>query len=220
MYLVNEKRYHEDSKINREIAKAFVIREVRFQMTDFVSYVLDTGKPNNAPPFTFESIDYGLWSDMTCPYCGDSIPDEPVSVSELHLTPELNEDPDCDPEERYVCPVCAMTHPSYDAARECCDDAELYQCSTCEHVFSSVEIDELTGCEGDANEWWAVTPWLYEKLKEAGAITIEEYHLWGRIDTSDKLPVYEDEFILEICKDLEILDGQKNSWAKHIKLPA
>lgn len=45
-------------------------------------------------------------------------------------------------------------------------------------ICSIANVDELN----DVMEWWLVTPFLYELLKDAGEVTISEYgcHWWGR----------------------------------------
>ena len=48
-------------------------------------------------------------------------------------------------------------------------------------------------------EWWLVTPWLAERLKEQGEIIIEELgcRWWGRLTSGQA--IYMDGVIQEIC---------------------
>lgn len=62
-------------------------------------------------------------------------------------------------------------------------------------------------------EWWAVSRWLYEKLKAHGAPVYGDgfNHYWGRTTTGQAIML--DGIISDICKEMEILEGQANSWA-------
>ena len=52
---------------------------------------------------------------------------------------------------------------------------------------------------GDVMEWWLVTPWLAERLKEQGEIIIDELgcRWWGRLTSGQA--IYMDGVIQEIC---------------------
>ena len=51
----------------------------------------------------------------------------------------------------------------------------------------------------DVMEWWLVTPWLAERLKEQGEIIIDELgcRWWGRLTSGQA--IYMDGVIQEIC---------------------
>lgn len=50
-------------------------------------------------------------------------------------------------------------------------------------------------------EWWLVTPWLADRLREQGETVIDELgsHWWGR--TSSGQAIYMDHVIEQICED-------------------
>lgn len=62
-------------------------------------------------------------------------------------------------------------------------------------------------------EWWAVSSWLYEKLQENGYCVADlgSCKVWGRTTTGQAILL--DGVITHICADMEILEGQSNSWA-------
>ena len=62
-------------------------------------------------------------------------------------------------------------------------------------------------------EHWAVTKWLAGKLAEFGESTGELFDLqiWGRTCSGQGIAL--DCVIAEIAASMEILDGQRNSWA-------
>lgn len=217
MYKVGNTEYKKDSAINQAIIKAFISREVRCEMTEFVDYVFDTAKPENAPPMTMEDIQYGE-TVAYCPSCGEPMSSEPLFASELHLNAELNPDTECDPEERYLCPICGAGYASFMAATFCCESLEVYQCHSCQHVIPAEEYEDALASGEMPNEWWAVTPWLLDKLQAKGATILEKHNLWGRVEISSAIPLHEDPMLVEICYDLGILEGQEQSWSKHVKI--
>ena len=78
------------------------------------------------------------------------------------------------------------------------------------HVIEALmkDSDDLLYCIDDIDdlnevmEWWLVTPFLCDLLKEAGEVTISEYgcHWWGR-QTSGQA-VYMDYVIKKIAEGL------------------
>ena len=76
------------------------------------------------------------------------------------------------------------------------------------------ELQEEQDGDGDeVYEHWAVTTWFAEKLKEHGETTGELFDLtiWGRTCTGQAIAM--DCVIAEIAASMQILDGQRNSWA-------
>jgi len=76
------------------------------------------------------------------------------------------------------------------------------------------EIDKLEGLESepqDIFEWWLVSSYLCEKLAELGHPVIENEGIWGRCTTGQAILL--DYAITVICANMEILEGQANSWA-------
>lgn len=68
------------------------------------------------------------------------------------------------------------------------------------------ELEEETPAE--VCEWWLVSGWLGNKLKEKGQYILERWgaSIWGRRTSGQA--IYLDEVISRICCDLEILEGQ------------
>ena len=92
--------------------------------------------------------------------------------------------------------------------------------------FNSVENQEIKGrfVEREVKacfssepqeifEWWIVTGFFYGKLKAKGHPVLEwgNNYYWGRCTTGQAIMM--DGVISEICAEMEILDGQKYSWA-------
>jgi len=76
--------------------------------------------------------------------------------------------------------------------------------------LENMDLDQLP----EVFEWWGVSDWFAEKLKEQGQVVVEEYAtaLWGRQTTGQAILL--DSVVSRICSDMEILEGQKNDWSK------
>jgi len=79
------------------------------------------------------------------------------------------------------------------------------------------EIKELEDLESETQEvfeWWAVSNYLFDKLREMGYVVIDtgSCKVWGRTTTGQAILL--DYVITKICAEMEILEGQANSWAK------
>ena len=61
-------------------------------------------------------------------------------------------------------------------------------------------------------EYWIVTPWLGEKLRDKGEPVLERWGgwIWGRTCTGQAILL--DSVISSICYDMEILEGQPHEW--------
>ena len=72
---------------------------------------------------------------------------------------------------------------------------------------------DLDGYDIEAYEHWAVTSWFKARLAEHGQITgdLLDFDVWGRCTTGQAISM--DGVIAEIANEMEILEGQKNSWA-------
>jgi hypothetical protein len=66
----------------------------------------------------------------------------------------------------------------------------------------------------DIYEWWLVTDFFADKLRDEDQPVLEALNCtwWGR--TCSGQVIYADSVIMEIAKGMQILEGQKHSWAK------
>ncbi|EGT4199019.1 hypothetical protein ACF12F_003056 [Clostridioides difficile] len=75
------------------------------------------------------------------------------------------------------------------------------------------EVIELENEQDEPNEvyeFWIVSGWLCNKLKELGEVVISSENIWGRGCTGQSISL--DYVIWKICEDMKILEGQKNKW--------
>jgi len=107
----------------------------------------------------------------------------------------------------YKCPECGSGYQEEEDAKQCCATEE--QLENEDFKNDSIEQDPQ-----EIFEWWIVSNYLYEKLKKKGCPVLEwgNNHYWGRCTTGQAILL--DGAISEICKDMEILEGQKYDWDK------
>ena len=95
-------------------------------------------------------------------------------------------------------------------------------CGDDNNPFDESAYDEIFVCDSDDGEeyeriiyeWWVVSGWLGDKLREKGQPVISTVWgntYWGRTCTGQSICL--DWCITEIAKDMEILDGMEYSWS-------
>jgi hypothetical protein len=107
----------------------------------------------------------------------------------------------------YVCPHCNEELPETDELKP--GSVKEYECPHCKEEFSDADSQPQ-----EIFEWWIVSDFLYRKLKEQNEPVLEwgNNYYWGRGTSGQAIML--DGVISTICKEMEILDGQKYSWAK------
>jgi len=103
-------------------------------------------------------------------------------------------------------------------------DREVYCCMTQEveymlkrasydenNPFNELDIEDSL-CRSDIYEWWAVSEWFGDKLKEEGCAVIKSWgkSYWGRGTTGQSISM--DGCVLEIACKMEILEGMTYEW--------
>lgn len=110
----------------------------------------------------------------------------------------------------YKCPECGEGFTDLDEFKP--DENDFYwgECPSCEHKLDHEPENEPQ----EVYEWWIVTEFLYKKLKERGQVVLEWGNncYWGRTSSGQAIAL--DGIITDICKEMEILAGQKYSWGK------
>ena len=217
-YEVNGKKYNMYSSTNQRILDKFVNREVYSNVTDMVEFILQNsyGDAYGEPPFTRDDIEnayvdksydieelreklYDL-EDQKC------ILEENLDSYESELEDikeQLEEEPqrtelrdDINELEKLI----QGTETSIDVLEEDIDEIE--------HQISNLEEED--GEENEVLCWYLVSGWLCDKLKDKGEVVIEHENLWGRGTFGQSISL--DWVIGDICKELEILEGQEFAW--------
>lgn len=105
---------------------------------------------------------------------------------------------------QYVCPECGTGFENLDIFTED-SDGEAYLCPECNQVVN----DEPEYEAQEVFEYWIVSQWLHDKLKEKGEPVWNDgiVYVWGRCTSG----VFDD-VVSSIASDMEILEGQSNEW--------
>lgn len=215
-YEINGVKYESWSSKNQRILDMLVEREIYCCMTCEMEYMLSKVfcYEDENP---FDERDYYNIMVPYCPECGSSYGFEKLTVSDLKdenfaSEIELNDETD-ELEDGYLCPVCGCWNKTINKARKCCGEDEIvYRCMDCEKVISEDEHDRLDTKPEEIYEWWAVSCWFGEKLKEQGCVVIESWgkSYWGRCATGQAISL--DGCIVNIAKNMRILEGMENEW--------
>ncbi|MCC0645435.1 hypothetical protein KGF41_14305 [Clostridioides sp. ZZV14-6150] len=73
-----------------------------------------------------------------------------------------------------------------------------------------IELENEQDEPNKAHEFWIVSEWLCNKLRELGEVVISSENIWGRGFPGQSISL--DYVIWQICEEMEILEGQKNEW--------
>lgn len=209
-YKIGETSYDTYSSKNQRIVEDLVGREVYCCMTLEMEYMLSRVDEHDRDN-PFDEDDLAL---IYVPYCSkcDS------SYLEIKTVGELADDEferENFPEENrlsYLCPACGDWYETVQEARECCgEDSEVYKCCDCGAIYSNDYVDYR---REEIYEWWAVSRWFGEKLREQGCVVIEAWgkSYWGRCATGQSITL--DGCVINIAKNMGILEGMEHDWSR------
>ena len=199
-----------DSVVNQEIKRKFVRENLYAGVTMETEYILSKSYEDPDAPFSYDDIsNYFNRNEDKIEELTSEIEDLEEQIETIEgLTDNIKE-----------------LEESYDDTE---DEDTLEEINMLKEELSSYEDinkiktkvdeiqEELDDYEEEYNsvpeiyEWYIVSSWLAKKLEEKGECIIDE-RLWGRQCCGQAVLL--DGVISEICAELEILDGQKRSWA-------
>ena len=101
------------------------------------------------------------------------------------------------------CPHCGNT--------DLTEKLGYFYCDYCKKAYNQYDLGSQPQ---EIFEWWIISEFLYRKLKNRGypVLAWGNNHYWGRCTTGQAILL--DWVISDICKEMEILEGQKYSWNK------
>ena len=90
---------------------------------------------------------------------------------------------------------------------EATHEANVKQIEEAKEEFELLETEPQ-----EVYEWWAISSYLYEKLKNRGEVVCDagSCYVWGRTTTGQAILL--DGIISRICAEMEILEGQAYEW--------
>jgi predicted RNA-binding Zn-ribbon protein involved in translation (DUF1610 family) len=213
-YVGNDGKEYDSYMDNESILDKLVGREVMCCMTQEVEFMLNQALENPTDNNPFTEDDYNQLYEKTCSECGSTYGFSEYTASELDDS-DILINTDDDGKTVYVCPVCGLEYTTIQEAKDCCGNETVYKCDSCGHIYNEDDYNNLDEEPQEVYEWWAVTPWFGDKLKENGEIVIESYckSYWGRCATGQAVSL--DEVIGRIAFDMKILKGQEHDWSEN-----
>lgn len=201
-YKVNNQEYDFGSIANQRITGQLVKNEVASNVTDLVEFVLNS----EDGPFSYEDIEnYYTYKTYNAEKLSESEKEERLEEWGEEL--ETIED------------EIAQLETAIEEAEEG-EGTAAYQTALSQLENKRDELTEqiefLENAESEPQEiyeWWIVSEYLAEKLKEKGEpILTDNRYYWGRTTTGQAILM--DGVISEIAHEMGILEGQESDWSK------
>lgn len=190
-----------NNTVNQDIKSQFVAKHVYCNVNSMVEYIINKSFEDSAnTPFSYEDIinfyTYPEWSTK-------------VSGEELNFEGGSDED-----KQTFIENFDRLINES----QELLDNEEISEAThernvkLIEEARQDFEDNTIDNEQQEIFEYWKVSDYLAEKLTEKGACIIESESIWGRTTTGQAILL--DYVISQICAEMEILQGQANSWEK------
>lgn len=175
-----------NSIVNQEIKGMFIAQHVFLNVNSMTEYILNKGYEDRNAPFSWDDVSnfyrYPELSYHKSGKCFEGGTQEDLN-DEIEATEQIiSEMEENDPEDPKI------------------EDYRDYL----------QELNDLETYPAEIFEWWAVSSYLAEQLKEKGECILEDECIWGRQTTGQAILL--DGVISRICEDMEILEGQQNAW--------
>jgi hypothetical protein len=187
---------------NQDIKGQFVGKHVYCNVNSMAEYIISKGFEDREAPFTLDDVEnyysYPEWSKTVLGeslyFGGGSQDNKDEFLEEFDRLEEESQ------ELFDAGDISAATH-----------EANIDQVSKAKEEFEEATEDTEPA---EIFEWWAVSSFLFEKLQEKGFCVVDagSCYVWGRTTTGQAILL--DGVITHICAELEILEGQTNSWAR------
>lgn len=189
-----------NSSENQHIKGEFVGKHVYCNVNSLVEYIIGRGYEDRDAPFSIDDVEnyysFPEWSETVLGedlyFEGGYEDDKDKFLEEFERLQEESEQLLTDGT------ISEQTH-----------EDNLEQIEKFREEFKDID-DEPS----EIFEWWAVSEFLYRKLKENGYCVLDagSCYVWGRTTTGQAILL--DHVITDICADMGILEGQENSWAR------
>ena len=188
---------------NQDIKSRFIDREVYCNVGTLVEYCLSKGSEDRDSPVNYDDLEnmysYPEWSKTVL---GEELYFE--GGTEKQKTEFLEEFDRLTEESESLFEKEEISEETHERNLEIIQEARE-------------EVEELETEAAEVFEWWAVSSYLFEQLRDRGYVVIDtgSVNVWGRTTTGQAILL--DGVITRICADMKILEGQEYSWAKEEK---
>lgn len=176
-----------NSTINQDIKSQFIGKHVYANVGTMVENILKYDSEGGEAIFSYDDIE-NLYS----------YPEHTIYIADRVLSFEGGSEEDLNTFKK-----------EFEALKEELEDFYQY-----EEQFEDavIELESLEAESQEIFEWWIVSNYLIEKLAALGHPVLKHENIWGRCTTGQAILL--DYAISQICAEMDILDGQSNSWAK------
>jgi hypothetical protein len=178
-----------NSSANQTIKQKFIGREVFCNVGTLVEYCLLMAEHNSQAPFGYDDIEnfYSLpeYRGEYADFDGGTDAERDAEIERLKEVIEGIEDQNTSPSD-------------FKSVDKITEEIEI--------------LENLESEPQEVLEWWAVSSYLFDKLKEKGhpVVDVGSCYVWGRCTSGQAILL--DYVITQICAEMGILDGQENSW--------
>jgi hypothetical protein len=190
-----------NSTTNQNIKQKFVGQHVYCNVNTMVEFILSASSDGDSAPFSYDDVEnnysYPEYRGDFAEFDGGDDDDRTEEIERLRgliegLTNDLN---DVDGDE----------FPAH-------HKREQYEAKIEKIEEEISDLEQLETEPSDIMEWWAVSDFLYRKLREKGHPVLDagSCYVWGRCTSGQAILL--DYVITQICAEMGILDGQENSW--------
>lgn len=182
-----------NSIVNQRIKGEFINKHVYANVNQMVEYILNKGFEDSNAPFNFDDItNFYSYPEFYGTFANFEGGSEEEKQNEIERLRDLQND-------------------LYDQILEDKTNEDEIEEKRSKIEEEIEELENLESEPAEIYEWWIVSSYLAEKLNKKGYCIIESENIWGRQTTGQAILL--DYIITVICAEMEILEGQTNSWA-------
>jgi len=192
-----------NSTVNQDIKSQFVGWEVFCNVGSLVEYCLKQGFEDRESPVNFDDLEnFYILPEWSKTVLGESLSFEGGTEEDR---------------EKFLEEFERLEEESNDLLEAEEISEETHEQNLTAIADAKKEVEDLESEPQEVFEWWAVSGYLFDKLRDLGHVVIDtgSCKVWGRTTTGQAILL--DYAITKICAEMEILEGQANSWAKKIK---
>lgn len=193
---IQEAKKEGNSTTNQQIKQKFIQQHVYANVNETTEYIINKGYEDRDAPFNFDDVtNFYIYPEWNKDLQGENLYFE--GGTEDDKEEFLNEFIRLEGESENLFNEGKISEETHERNLSLIDDAKS-------------EFEDLETEPQDVFEWWIVSDYLCNKLEQKGCVVIEDHNIWGRTTTGQAILL--DYVITEICAEMQILEGQQNSW--------
>jgi hypothetical protein len=194
---IQEAKKQGNNTTNQEIKRKFISNHVYANVNQMTEYILNKGFEDRNAPFSFDDVEnFYIYPEWNKNLQGEDLYFE--GGNDTDKKEFLKEFERLEEESQSLFDSEGISEETHERNLQLIEDAKS-------------EFENLETESQEVFEWWLVSDYLCKKLSRKGYVVIADENIWGRTTTGQAILL--DYVITEICAEMEILEGQQNSWA-------